>query len=88
MAIGKPAILIPFPYAADNHQALNAGRLVQSHAAEMILESDLTGCALAERVLFLASHPAMLEQMAFRARELGSPCAAGTITDDCYALVG
>ncbi|MDO9111043.1 MAG: undecaprenyldiphospho-muramoylpentapeptide beta-N-acetylglucosaminyltransferase [Desulfatirhabdiaceae bacterium] len=87
-AIGKPAILIPFPHAADNHQVLNAALLVQSQAAEMILESDLTGSVLAERILFLASNPEMLAQMAFRARQLGNPMAAGTIADDCYALIG
>ncbi|MCX5881460.1 MAG: undecaprenyldiphospho-muramoylpentapeptide beta-N-acetylglucosaminyltransferase [Deltaproteobacteria bacterium] len=88
MAVGKPAILIPFPHASDNHQELNASRLVQSQAAEMILERDLTGSALAERILFLASNLEMLEQMAFRARQLGNPFAAKTITDDCYALIG
>ena len=87
MAIGKPAILIPFPHAADNHQQLNAGRLVQSQAAEMILESDLSGSVLAQRILFLASNPETLGQMAFRARQLGTPFAAKTIVDDCYELV-
>jgi UDP-N-acetylglucosamine--N-acetylmuramyl-(pentapeptide) pyrophosphoryl-undecaprenol N-acetylglucosamine transferase len=87
-AIGKPAILIPFPHASDNHQELNAGLLVLSQAAEMILESDLTGSALAKRILFLASKPELLDQMAFRARQLGNPFAARTITDDCYALIG
>jgi UDP-N-acetylglucosamine--N-acetylmuramyl-(pentapeptide) pyrophosphoryl-undecaprenol N-acetylglucosamine transferase len=87
-AIGKPAILIPFPHAADNHQVLNAALLVRSQAAEMILESELTGNVLAERILFLASNPEMLAQMAFRARQLGNPFAAGTIADDCYALIG
>ena len=88
MAIGKPVILIPFPHASDNHQELNAGRLVRSKAAEMIRESDLTGSVLAERILFLASNPEMLDQMAFRARQLGNPFAARTITDDCYAIIG
>lgn len=87
MAIGKPAIFIPFPHAADNHQVLNADRLVQSQAAEMILESELTGSALAKRILFLASHPEILSQMAFHARQLGNPFAAASICDDCYALL-
>ncbi|MFH0998940.1 MAG: undecaprenyldiphospho-muramoylpentapeptide beta-N-acetylglucosaminyltransferase [Pseudomonadota bacterium] len=86
-AIGKPAIFIPFPHASDNHQVLNADRLVQAHAAEMILESDLTGRILAEKILFLASNPELLGQMAFRAGQLGNPFAAGTIVDDCYALI-
>ena len=70
-AIGKPAILIPFPHAADNHQVLNAGLLVQSQAAEMILESDLTGSALAERILFLASNPEMLAPNGFSCQTTG-----------------
>ena len=53
----------------------------------MILESDLSGSVLAERILFLASNPELLGQMAFRARQLGNPFAAGTIVDDCYALI-
>jgi UDP-N-acetylglucosamine--N-acetylmuramyl-(pentapeptide) pyrophosphoryl-undecaprenol N-acetylglucosamine transferase len=88
MAIGKPAIFIPFPHASDNHQELNACRMVQSQAAEMILEKDLTGSALAEKILLLASNPAMLAQMAFRARQLGKPFAARTIADDCCTLIG
>ncbi len=87
MAIGKPTIFVPFPHASDNHQVLNAGLLVQSRAAEMILERDLTGSVLAERILFLASNPVLLGQMAFRARKLGNPFAARTIVDDCYALI-
>jgi UDP-N-acetylglucosamine--N-acetylmuramyl-(pentapeptide) pyrophosphoryl-undecaprenol N-acetylglucosamine transferase len=87
MALGKPAIFIPFPHASDNHQVLNAGRLVQLQAAEMILESDLTGHVLTERILFLASNPEILGQMAFQARQLGNPFAARTIVNDCYSLI-
>ena len=86
-AIGKPAIFIPFPHASDNHQALNADSLVQSQASEMILEKDLTGSVLAERILFLAANPERLARMADRARQQGNPLAARTIVDDCYALV-
>lgn len=88
MATGKPSIFIPFPHAADNHQVLNARCLVQSRAAEMILESELTGSHLAERILFLASNPDVLGQMAFQTRRFGNPFAARTIVDDCYALIG
>ena len=86
-ATGKPAILIPFPHASDNHQELNAGHLVQLHAAEMIPESGLTGIALAERIQCLAANPEILDQMAFHARQLGNPHAAKTIVEDCYTLV-
>ena len=42
-ALGKAVIFIPFPYAADNHQVLNAGTLAEDGAAEMIIEKDLNG---------------------------------------------
>jgi UDP-N-acetylglucosamine--N-acetylmuramyl-(pentapeptide) pyrophosphoryl-undecaprenol N-acetylglucosamine transferase len=86
-ALGKPAILIPFPYASDNHQELNARSIVQSQAAEMILENGLTGNVLAERIRWLASNPEVLSQMALWSRNLGNPFAAETIVEDSYALV-
>ena len=53
--VGKGAIFIPFPFAADNHQVFNARSLEKAGAAEMILEKDLNGNALAERINFYAS---------------------------------
>lgn len=86
-AMGKGVIFIPFPYAADNHQVLNARSLEKSGAAELILEKDLSGKVLAERINFYASHRQALHQMALRAKELGRPDAAADIVDDCYRLV-
>ncbi|MEA1947600.1 MAG: undecaprenyldiphospho-muramoylpentapeptide beta-N-acetylglucosaminyltransferase, partial [Thermodesulfobacteriota bacterium] len=86
-AIGKGAIFIPFPFAADNHQFLNARSLEKVGAAEMILEKDLNGKALAERINFYASNPDMLRQMASRAKDLCRTDAAAVIVDDCYKLV-
>ncbi len=86
-AVGKGAIFIPFPFAADNHQVLNARSLEKAGAAEMILEKDLNGKALAERINFYASSPDTLRQMASRARNLSRPDAAAVIVDDCYKLV-
>jgi len=85
-AVGKPAIFIPFPHAADNHQVLNAQDLTIAGAAEMILEKDLTGALLAQRIAYYADHRQVLGQMAQAARALGSPDAAARIVDDCYAL--
>ena len=87
-AIGIPAIFIPFPYAADNHQALNACSLVQANAAEMVLESRLTGELLAERIQQLSSNLTTLHRMADCAHRLGNPLAARSIVEDCYALLG
>ncbi len=85
-ATGKAAILVPYPHAADDHQRLNARMLQERGAAEMILEPDLTGADLAQRIVRYAADPAALEAMAARARGMGRPEAAGTIVDDFYRL--
>lgn len=86
-ALGKPALFIPYPHAADQHQLLNAGVLADAGAAEMILEAALTGQALADRILYHFAHADALKQMAARSRELGRPEAAADIVDACYSLL-
>ncbi len=53
-AIGKSAIFIPYPFAADNHQVLNAQTLADTGAAEMILQKNLTGEILVKRIEYYA----------------------------------
>ena len=86
-ALGKAAIMIPFPYAADDHQAMNARDLALQGAAEMILEKDLTGHLLAQRIEFYADHPERLHQMETAAGALGNPDAASAIVNECYRLL-
>jgi len=86
-AVGKGVIFIPFPYAADNHQVLNAQSLEKAGAAEMILEKDLSGKVLAARINHYARHPEALFRMASRSRDLGRVDAAAMIVDDCYDLI-
>jgi UDP-N-acetylglucosamine--N-acetylmuramyl-(pentapeptide) pyrophosphoryl-undecaprenol N-acetylglucosamine transferase len=86
-ALGKSVIFIPFPFAADNHQVLNARSLAQSGAAEMILQKDLSGTLLAQKIEYYASNSEALEQMASRARDFGRPHAARDIVEDIYALM-
>jgi len=86
-ALGKAVIFIPFPFAADDHQALNADTLAREGAAEMILEKDLNARALGQRIEYYASHPQALAAMATKAAQLGHPDAAKRIVDDCYQLV-
>lgn len=86
-ALGKAVIFIPFPFAADDHQALNAGSLSDEGAAETILEKDLSGKILSEKIKHYAGHPADLREMAARARHFGKPDAAKHIVDDCYRLL-
>ncbi|MGA8179611.1 MAG: undecaprenyldiphospho-muramoylpentapeptide beta-N-acetylglucosaminyltransferase [Desulfobacterales bacterium] len=87
-AFGKAAIFIPFPFAADNHQALNARSLVGAGAAEMIDEKDLSANVMAQRINHYARQPEALRQMGTRSRKFGRVDAAATIVDDCYDLVG
>ncbi|MGD9180993.1 MAG: undecaprenyldiphospho-muramoylpentapeptide beta-N-acetylglucosaminyltransferase [Desulfobacterales bacterium] len=87
-ALGKAVIFIPFPFAADDHQALNADTLAREGAAEMILEKDLNDRALSRKIEYYASHPQALEAMSSKAKQLGHPDAAKAIVDDCYRLLG
>jgi UDP-N-acetylglucosamine--N-acetylmuramyl-(pentapeptide) pyrophosphoryl-undecaprenol N-acetylglucosamine transferase len=86
-AIGKGVVFIPFPFAADNHQVLNARTLTNAAAAEMILEKDLSGRVLADKIEYFASNPEALSQMASKAKDFGRPDAAAMIVNNCYNLM-
>jgi UDP-N-acetylglucosamine--N-acetylmuramyl-(pentapeptide) pyrophosphoryl-undecaprenol N-acetylglucosamine transferase len=86
-AIGKAIIFIPFPFAADDHQAKNARSLARRGAAEMILESELTGSGLAGRIDAHIRNPEGLAELARRSRAFGRPEAAAAIVDDCLKLL-
>ena len=85
-AFGKAAILIPYPYAIYDHQRWNAQALADKGAAEMILEGELTGAALAQRVRAYLADQGQIEAMARAARAMGRPEAAARIVDECYEL--
>lgn len=85
---GKPAILIPYPFAAYDHQRINALALVERGAAEMILDREVDGEKLAARARALYGDRARLEKMAEAAKRLGRPDAAERIVDECCALAG
>jgi len=84
---GKPAILIPYPYAAHNHQYINAKRLVDQGAARMILDEELSGETLSKMILHLIHHPEEREAMEEAIRKIGRPQAAEQIVDHCYKLI-
>lgn len=85
-AIGKGALLIPYPFAADDHQVLNAKTLSDAGAAEIILQKELSGRSLARKIEHYASNHSALNNMALKAKKLGRPDAAEAIVDDCYRL--
>ena len=86
-AVGLPALFVPFPFAADDHQRLNAQAVVQANGGQMVLEENLNGDLLAERLTAFIEHPERLETMAAAARTLGRPAAAAEIVADCLALL-
>lgn len=85
-AAAKAVIFIPFPYAADNHQELNARALADIGAAEIILERELNGQRLAERIAYYDADRAALALIAQKAGALGRPDAARIIVDGCCRL--
>lgn len=80
-ARGVPAILIPYPYAAENHQEFNARALVEAGAARMILNKDLTAEILSAKIDELLTSPELLKRMAAASLSLGKPAAANEIAD-------
>jgi UDP-N-acetylglucosamine--N-acetylmuramyl-(pentapeptide) pyrophosphoryl-undecaprenol N-acetylglucosamine transferase len=87
-AAGKAAILVPLPTATDDHQRRNAEALAASGAAEVLLQSKLTGPAVAQRILALADDRRARARMAAAARALARPDAARVIVDRALQLVG
>ncbi len=83
---GKAALLIPYPYAAHQHQLINAKKLVDLDAARMILDEKLNGPLLAQTILHLHDHPEELGRMEEAIQRLAKPKAAEEIVDHCYAL--
>lgn len=86
-AMGKPALFIPFPYAADDHQVRNARALAAASAADMMLETGLTGSAIAKRLAAYTADKTRLAEMARCSKALGRPDAAEKIVDDCYRML-
>lgn len=69
-ALGKPSILIPYPYAAENHQYYNAMELVNNGAARIIEEKDLNADVLTDMINELISNPELLAEMSKNAKEM------------------
>ncbi|TMB37089.1 MAG: undecaprenyldiphospho-muramoylpentapeptide beta-N-acetylglucosaminyltransferase [Deltaproteobacteria bacterium] len=82
----KPAILVPFPFAADDHQTVNAKSMVANGAALLMPESDLTGEKLAAELRALESDRERLRHMGRQSGLLGRPQAAREIAQVCVSL--
>ncbi len=85
-ALGKASILIPYPYATNHHQEINAKSLVRAGGAEMIQQSDLSGEALAQILMKYMDDPSALEEMGKKARKMGRLDAAREIADELEGM--
>jgi UDP-N-acetylglucosamine--N-acetylmuramyl-(pentapeptide) pyrophosphoryl-undecaprenol N-acetylglucosamine transferase len=87
-AAGKPAIFVPFPRAADDHQRVNAEALARSGAAVVVEESKLEGVWLAETIAALLGDSQRLKAMSEAARGLAHPNAARDIAAMAAQMAG
>lgn len=78
-ACGTPAILVPYPHAAHDHQVVNASNLLDRGAAAMILDRELTGERLANEIAHWLSDRQALSRMSANARTFARPDAAERI---------
>ncbi len=82
---GVPAIFIPYPFAADNHQELNAREMADAGAALMYRQADLTPPILAKTLDDLLRDPVRRGKMGSAMKALAKPDAAATVVDWCLA---
>ncbi len=80
-ALGKPSILIPYPFAANRHQEINAKMLTQEGGAVMVLEKDLNGEILSGLLMKYMDDERALEKMGKCAARIGRRDAAKVIVD-------
>jgi len=75
-AAGKASILVPFPFAADDHQTRNAEAMERGGAARLVRDAEWNGERMSREIRGLSGSPAALERMAQAARQLSKPGAA------------
>jgi UDP-N-acetylglucosamine--N-acetylmuramyl-(pentapeptide) pyrophosphoryl-undecaprenol N-acetylglucosamine transferase len=86
--LGRPSILVPYPYATDNHQEFNARALAERGAAVLIRDRELTGEGLLSIITGLQSDARRLAGMSRAARSLAKPRALDRILDTLEKLAG
>jgi UDP-N-acetylglucosamine--N-acetylmuramyl-(pentapeptide) pyrophosphoryl-undecaprenol N-acetylglucosamine transferase len=84
-AHGRPAVLVPYPYATAGHQADNASFMERAGAAIVIPDEELTGPRLAQEVGQLLADPSRLQAMARASAELARPQASQEIAEELLA---
>ncbi|MDO8461580.1 MAG: undecaprenyldiphospho-muramoylpentapeptide beta-N-acetylglucosaminyltransferase [Deltaproteobacteria bacterium] len=86
-ACGRASLLIPYRFAADNHQQKNAEALVQAGAARILLNEEVTGKRIALILEEFLKNPELLQTMVAAAARLGRPNAGAKIVEEAYSIV-
>ena len=81
--LGLPAILIPYPHAADDHQRKNAEYYVEGQGCRVFDEKELSAELLAEQIKEILFNRELLDSMSGKMKELGQPGAAAAIVKVC-----
>jgi UDP-N-acetylglucosamine--N-acetylmuramyl-(pentapeptide) pyrophosphoryl-undecaprenol N-acetylglucosamine transferase len=84
--IGRPSILVPYPYALDHDQAANAAALVATGGAQVVAQSELSPERLSAMIASAMKEPERLEKMAAAAKRAGRPDAAIALADMVVAV--
>lgn len=85
-SLGKPSILVPYPFATDNHQEVNAKAFEEAGAAVLILDSECTGSRLLEELRAMLADAPRLKRMGEAARALAKPVAVETIVETIFSV--
>ena len=85
-AMGKPSVLIPFPYAAHNHQLFNAKYMEKAGASVIIEDSALDAKVLSDKIKKIL-YTDNWKKMAEQSKKLGKPDAAKQIVEELYTMV-
>jgi UDP-N-acetylglucosamine--N-acetylmuramyl-(pentapeptide) pyrophosphoryl-undecaprenol N-acetylglucosamine transferase len=84
-AAGVASLLVPFPYAVDDHQTCNAKYLAERNAAILMPQNELTPQVLAELLMGLSRNT--LAEMSIKARELAKPDATRVVANECMKMI-
>lgn len=80
-AAGRPSVLVPYPFAADDHQRVNAEAMAKRGAARVVLDGEMSGDRLFAEISWARQHRGELDAMAAAARTLARPGAAERAAD-------
>ncbi len=85
--LGKPAVLVPYPHATDNHQEVNARAFEAAGAAVFVADQECTGSRLSSIIGELVNNEETLDAMGRAAKTLGHPLAAEQIAETLMELI-